>query len=83
MNLLIQKLVTKSDVDCSVKNLELVQDDQQITTHLLVIGLNKDLIWVIGNKVNIHTDTYSTGSDKKHKANVSIIFQINNLLIFC
>ena len=36
MNLLTQKLVTKSDVDCVVRSLELVQDDQQITTHLLV-----------------------------------------------
>ena len=36
INLLTQKLVTKSDVDAAVRTLELVQDDQQTTTHLLV-----------------------------------------------
>lgn len=38
VNLLTQKVVVKSDVDAVVKNLELVQDNQQITTHLLITG---------------------------------------------
>ena len=36
MNLLTQKLITKSDVDSTVRTIELFQDDQQTTTHLLV-----------------------------------------------